>query len=135
MRVDTTMIEGPDRLLPADSLTTSQQDGAVKLRMGSEAPANEAPKSLVTVINEVCAKAKNLVAYKYKDEAQNNRLVSVTYEEYFKNIKAAAKAFIKLGLEPNRTVAVYGFNSPQWFISEMGAIYSGGMVSLESHGS
>lgn len=123
------MIEGPDRLLPADSLTTSQQDGAVKLRMGSEAPANEAPKSLVTVINEVCAKAKNLVAYKYKDEAQNNRLVSVTYEEYFKNIKAAAKAFIKLGLEPNRTVAVYGFNSPQWFISEMGAIYSGGMVA------
>ena len=39
------MIEGPDRLLPADSLTTSQQDGAVKLMAGLKIPGMTAPFS------------------------------------------------------------------------------------------
>ena len=33
-----------------------------------------------------------------------------------------------LGLEQLRAVAILGFNSPEWFLSEMGAIYAGGMV-------
>ena len=51
----------------------------------------------------------------------------MSYEDYHKDIKTVAKAFVKLGLEPHRSVAILGFNSPEWFLSEMGAIYAGGM--------
>ena len=102
------MLDGPDRLLPADSLTTSDQDGAVLLRMDEETKADRPPKSLVTLINETCAKAKSLVAYQYKNEKDNNKVVSVTYDEYFKNIKTVAKAFIKLGLQPHHSVGILG---------------------------
>ena len=35
-----------------------------------------------------------------------------------------AKAFIALGLEPRKSVCILGFNSPEWFISSLAAIFS-----------
>ena len=54
--------------------------------MDEETKADRPPKSLVTLINETCARAKGLTAYKYKDEKDNNKVVSVTYDEYFSKI-------------------------------------------------
>ena len=58
----------------------------------------------------------------------------MSYEDYHKNIQAVARAFVKLGLEQLKSVAILGFNSPEWFLSEMGAIYAGGMVSAVTIG-
>lgn len=121
------MAEGPDRIIPTDDLTTWEQDGATKIRMGSEYPANIEPKSLVTVINEACSKGGDRTAYMFKDA--NGKMIHVSYKDYFRDIKIAAKAFIKLGLEPLKSVAINGFNSPEWFMSDLGSIYAGGMVS------
>lgn len=41
----------------------------------------------------------------------------------------AAKAFIALGLEPHNAVCVYGFNSPEWFFSDIAAICAGGKAT------
>ena len=37
-----------------------------------------------------------------------------------------ARAFIKIGLEQFHSVAISGFNSPEWFQSALAAILSGG---------
>jgi long-chain-fatty-acid--CoA ligase ACSBG len=39
------------------------------------------------------------------------------------------RAFIKLGLEERRTVAVQGFNSPEWFLSCQAAVHAGGICA------
>ncbi len=50
-----------------------------------------------------------------------------TYKEYYDEARTVAKAFISLGLERNCSVGILGFNSPEWFISQMGAIFAGGI--------
>lgn len=47
------------------------------------------------------------------------------YREYEQNVRTVAKAFIKLGLERFHGVCIIGFNSPEWFYSDLGAIYAG----------
>jgi len=32
---------------------------------------------------------------------------------------------LQLGLEPNHAVAIIGFNSPEWVISALGAMFAG----------
>jgi long-chain-fatty-acid--CoA ligase ACSBG len=55
-------------------------------------------------------------------------LKSWTYTEYLKDIVNAAKAFLSLGLERHRGVGIWGFNSPEWFMADIAAIFSGGIV-------
>ena len=64
----------------------------------------------------------------YKASSSDSRWSTISYEDYHKSIQAVARAFVNLGLEQLRAVAILGFNSPEWFLSEMGAIYAGGMV-------
>ena len=42
-------------------------------------------------------------------------------------MRTAAKAFIKLGLARHYTVGIIGFNAPEWFIAQAGAIFAGGL--------
>lgn len=52
-----------------------------------------------------------------------------TYEEYYNDIKTAAKGMISLGLEAHDAVNIYGFNSPEWLIGEYAAIFAGAMAA------
>jgi len=47
-----------------------------------------------------------------------------TWNEYHDQIRTAAKAMIKLGLEENGCCNIIGFNSPEWFIANCAAIFS-----------
>jgi len=49
-----------------------------------------------------------------------------TFTEYHNDVRKVAKAFIKLGYQQFDTVNVWGFNSPEWFMSAFGGIYAGG---------
>ncbi|KAL5293044.1 ACSBG1.2 family protein [Megaselia abdita] len=46
---------------------------------------------------------------------------SITYAEYYENCRKVALAFIKLGLEPRKSVCVLSKNCPEWFFSEFAA--------------
>lgn len=50
-----------------------------------------------------------------------------TFAEYYADIRSVAKAFIALGIERFDAVSIFGFNSPEWFLSQLGAIVCGGM--------
>ena len=48
-----------------------------------------------------------------------------TYKEYYEQVRICAKAFIKLGLERFHGVCILGFNSPEWFLADLGSIFAG----------
>ena len=48
-----------------------------------------------------------------------------TWGQYRDEVRTAAKALIQLGVEPGKGVSIIGFNSPQWQIADLAAIYVG----------
>ena len=52
-----------------------------------------------------------------------------TYEEYYEDCKKAARGFLSLGLDRHAAVNIWGFNSPEWFFAEIGAIFAGGKAA------
>jgi len=61
-------------------------------------------------------------------------LVSCTGEQwtvarYYEDSKRAAKAFIHLGVGRFESVSILGFNSPEWLMSNNGAILAGGFAA------
>jgi long-chain-fatty-acid--CoA ligase ACSBG len=55
-------------------------------------------------------------------------VVKWTYNEYLNDIKNVAKAFVSIGVRPFHGVAIWGFNSPEWFIADIAAIFAGAVV-------
>ena len=51
-----------------------------------------------------------------------------TYRQYYEDARKAAKAFVKLGFEQFDTVAIWGFNAPEWMLSALAAGFAGGKV-------
>ena len=45
-----------------------------------------------------------------------------TVKEYYDDCVKTAKSFVHLGVERNDSVCILGFNSPEWLMSNMGAI-------------
>ena len=43
--------------------------------------------------------------------------------------RSVAKAFIKLGLKRHHSVGILGFNSPEWFLADLGAVFAGGIAT------
>jgi long-subunit acyl-CoA synthetase (AMP-forming) len=52
---------------------------------------------------------------------------AITWSEYRKQIRQAAKAMIHLGLEAGDGVSLIGFNCPEWAIGDLAAIWAGGI--------
>jgi long-chain-fatty-acid--CoA ligase ACSBG len=64
---------------------------------------------------------------------RDGELQNWSYNEYLRDITSVAKAFLLLGLEGHNGVAIWGFNSPEWFIADIAAIFAGGVVSRSFH--
>jgi long-chain-fatty-acid--CoA ligase ACSBG len=52
-----------------------------------------------------------------------------TYQEYYDECIRVARGFVKLGLERYDGVNIFGFNSPEWVMGEIAAIFAGGIVA------
>src|SRR2546423_10128740 len=51
---------------------------------------------------------------------------SVTWTEYHKQVRQVARALLAVGLPPGGAVTIIGYNCPEWFFADIGAIYAGG---------
>jgi long-subunit acyl-CoA synthetase (AMP-forming) len=51
----------------------------------------------------------------------------ITWREYRDGVRRAARAMMALGLKQGDCVTILGFNSPEWFMADVGAIAAGGM--------
>jgi hypothetical protein len=114
---------GPDQCAPAEHIWSTEPGTPVKIRMGRNPQTDgTAPESVPTWFQRIAGENSSKPALKVKREG---RWKTWTYREYLEDVKTAAKAFIYLGLEPYHAVGIIGFNSPEWFISDIAAIYAG----------
>lgn len=117
--------EGPDRVLPTEDLVTWASNGCVKIRKAKDWPANRDVLSLPTLVKKQCESGGPATALAVKRDGSWKKW---SYNQYYEEVVWTAKAFIALGLEPHNAVCIYGFNAPEWFFSDIGAIFAGGKV-------
>ena len=116
---------GPDRVLPATSLTTTRLDGSVRLRVEpGPGPAAWPPVSCHTALERAVEWWPDRAAW-----VQHSTGRTWTFQQYWEEVNTAARALIQLGLQPHRSVAILGANSPEWFSCGVGAVLAGGLMT------
>jgi long-chain acyl-CoA synthetase len=55
--------------------------------------------------------------------------VPTSWREYTDQVRQAAKALIALGVEPGGSVAILGFNRPEWVIMDLAGMFVGGTAT------
>ncbi|XP_053514837.1 long-chain-fatty-acid--CoA ligase ACSBG1 isoform X2 [Artibeus jamaicensis] len=109
---------------PEESLWTTRADGRVRLRIDSGCP--QRPNTVHQMFLEAVDKYGHFHALGFKRQGSWEH---ITYSQYYLLARKAAKGFLKLGLERAHSVAILGFNSPEWFISAVGTVFAGGIVT------
>merc|ERR1719323_30868 len=115
--------QGPEQVLEShgDSIITTKADGCVKLDINQDHEvAGWEAISVPGLLSKAVQAAPDVPALAVKRQDQ---WVKWTYKEYLQDVRTVAKAFIALGLEPRQSVGILGFNSPEWFFSDLAAIF------------
>ncbi|CAB4060694.1 ACSBG [Lepeophtheirus salmonis] len=118
-------LNGPDQILPAEEFSSTRRNGCVKLRKVEHGLGSEEPISVPTLLQNIAENYPDVVAFKIK---RDEEWISWTYEQYLKEVNTVAKSFIHLGLHRHHSVAILGNNSPEWIVSDVAAIFSGGIA-------
>ncbi|MGH7679485.1 MAG: AMP-dependent synthetase/ligase, partial [Gemmatimonadaceae bacterium] len=50
---------------------------------------------------------------------------TTTWNEYRNQVRQVARALVSLGTQPGGGVCIIGYNCPEWFFADIGAIYAG----------
>ncbi|KAJ8913170.1 hypothetical protein NQ315_009007 [Exocentrus adspersus] len=118
---------GPDQIVLADDTVTTRADGYVKLRIPEHGKAIETttPISIPSLLKRSAIEFADYTALAAKI---NGKWEKITYQQYLEQVRTCAKAFLSLGLERRHSVCILGFNSPEWFIADLGAIFAGGIA-------
>lgn len=58
---------------------------------------------------------------------RDGRWQVTNWKEYRDQSRLAARGFLRLGLQPRQGVAIMGYNRPEWFLADMGAILAGAL--------
>lgn len=112
------------RVKPSTNFKTADPAEGVTLRISKDAGnAGKDPMSVPHVLLRAATDYPDHPALMQKGE--DGSWNATTYREYRENVLKTAKIFIKLGLEPQKSVAILAFNSPEWFVSELAAIHAG----------
>ncbi|XP_051551981.1 long-chain-fatty-acid--CoA ligase ACSBG2-like isoform X2 [Myxocyprinus asiaticus] len=117
---------GDVHLAPAQELWSTARDKAVKLRMEALGLGSEPPMTVHQMFQATVEKCGDWPALQAKKDGM---WFTLTYKEYYQHSRAAAKSFLKLGLERFHGVGILGFNSPEWFIADVGCILAGGLAT------
>jgi len=124
---------GPDRLLPAQSYTSCNPATPVKIWRPEPEDEEDCDDedlrtsvSVVTLLTRAAEDAPEQTALAVKREGE---WVKWSYERYLEDVRAVGKAFIKLGLKVGHGVGIIGFNSPEWFFSDLGCVFAGGLAA------
>lgn len=113
-------------LAPADKLWATSKNHAVQLRMESSGPGSETPMTVHQMFLETVEQSGDFLALASKKDDQ---WVHLSWRQFYDQCRTAAKSFLKLGLERFHGVGILGFNSPEWFISDIGCILAGGLAA------
>ncbi len=76
------------------------------------------------VLDATAARHPDRPAMKAKRDGQWQ---ATTWREYREQARRVARGFIALGLQKGEGVSIIGFNRPEWFLADIGAILAGGV--------
>jgi len=117
--------EGPDAIdQTAEDYVTDDLGNAVKIRMDQDGPDARRPISVPTLLTRAAEAAPEALAMVAADGVE-----CWTYSRLLSDGQRAARAMVRLGLRDGGRVAIIGFNSPEWFLSELGVILAGGVAA------
>jgi len=119
---------GPDQVIPCNNLITWDPSSAVKIRMENTGQGNIEPVSIPTLVKRNAREVPDYPAMKQKDPKTGEELVW-TWADYYTETRSVAKAFIKLGMPRYSSVCILGFNSPEWILANVAAIFAGGFAT------
>ncbi|XP_046857270.1 long-chain-fatty-acid--CoA ligase ACSBG2-like [Xenia sp. Carnegie-2017] len=114
------------KLAPAENFWSVSPNGAVKLRIGATKYDSDEPITVHELFKRTVEKSGIAFALAVKRDGKWEKW---TYKRYMQECRTAAKGFIKLGLNEFGGVAIIGFNSPEWIISNIGAIFARGLAT------
>ncbi len=80
-----------------------------------------------TVIEALESAAKQHGARVALKSKRSGAWSEITWSAYRDSVRLVGRALIRLGVEPGKGVAIVGFNSPEWVIADLAAIYAGAM--------
>ncbi|XP_011693224.1 PREDICTED: very long-chain-fatty-acid--CoA ligase bubblegum [Wasmannia auropunctata] len=123
-----TGLDGPDQVLPTDVDSTTSANGRIRIKLDSNEPNSSKPVSIPGVFTKTAKLYPDHIALVSKPDT-NGKRTTYTFQEYESTVRIVAKAFLKLGLERHHSVCIIGFNSPEWFIADLAAIYAGGFAT------
>ncbi|XP_075064497.1 long-chain-fatty-acid--CoA ligase ACSBG1 [Mixophyes fleayi] len=107
-----------------DKLWTTIADESVQLRIDSSCP-----QTPVTVHQMFLECVDKYGAFDALSSKKDGVWEHVSFMEYYKLCRRAAKGFLKLGLKRFYSVGILGFNSAEWFISAVGTAFAGGITT------
>ncbi|XP_059845513.1 long-chain-fatty-acid--CoA ligase ACSBG2-like isoform X2 [Hypanus sabinus] len=115
----------PAKVAPATSWWNTGMSSAVKIRMEESGRGADSPLTVGQLFSLAVGNfgQRNALAFKV-----DNRWEKYTYQQYYTQCRTAAKSFLKLGLQRFHAVGILGFNSPEWFIANLGTILAGGLA-------
>ncbi|KAK9408896.1 long-chain-fatty-acid-CoA ligase ACSBG2-like [Crotalus adamanteus] len=120
---DAKMSKGP--VSGAGPLWTTKRDGEVKLRLDESGIGAEDPITVHDLFLASVEKYGNFPALSWKKKGRWSQL---TFRQYYGECRKTAKSFLKLGLARFNSVCILGFNSLEWFLADIGAIFAGGFA-------
>ncbi|KAK0162315.1 hypothetical protein PV327_008662 [Microctonus hyperodae] len=120
--------DGPDQILPSNMDRVWEPNARVRIKYDIEDKKLAEYISVPGLLMKTAKTYPDRVAMISRAGVDGKRR-SYTYKEYETEVRIVAKAFIKLGLQRYHSVCILGFNCPQWFISDLAAIYAGGFAA------
>ena len=82
------------------------------------------PETIMSALERTARDHADRPAMRVKEGGQWK---TTTWKEYRDQAYLTARGFIRLGLAPGQGVAIMGFNRPEWFLADVGAIAAGGI--------
>eukprot|EP01108_Squamamoeba_japonica_P000651 TRINITY_DN121_c0_g2_i2.p1 TRINITY_DN121_c0_g2~~TRINITY_DN121_c0_g2_i2.p1 ORF type:complete len:615 (-),score=359.65 TRINITY_DN121_c0_g2_i2:153-1997(-) len=111
---------------PNSTHYVTEPDGEGKIRLSKKGVASRAPVTVMQQFYAAVKKHGDAVALRVEREG---KWVEWTWKDYRRDVEIAARSFMSLGLQPHESVCIIGFNSPEWFFANMGAIAAGGKAA------
>ena len=111
----------------------TEPDAEIQIRMGT-GYASKPAKTVMDVFKETVTKHGGEPALGLKRAAKVGGLVPEnwkiwTYKEYYDDCIAFAKTLLFLKVDKHKIVNIIGFNSPEWFIADVGCMFAGCIAS------
>jgi len=102
------------------------QELPVKVSLDPNDPSSHTPITVIEQFEECVGKYGGQKAMAVEREG---KWITWTYEQYFDDCCRVAKSLLKLGLTRFGATVIMGFNSPEWFLADIGTIFAGGIAS------